>query len=337
MKKGGGLANYVKDKKGVSAIVATLIIILLVIVVTGVVWVVVRDIFKRGAEQIEISEKCRMIEFSDIIVSEENGGVYKITFTRTSAGTSDPVAGFKITLLNETHNSELLDFDKELKRLETKSKQFEANIFNSSKMKYTAYFHDESGKEQLCKTTDTFIIREGGGISDGNGGNGGNGDNGGNGNGDGGDGENGNGEPSIQCDGEWNQTAYEEGVYECDGEEVYGCNLYTCLCETGFKPNGDGTCNLEPPVNEGTINSVWNNIFFDSNDLPKDYSVSSYIGMYVNFSNSAEFSCFHINFADYISENNMSYIRVDDSPPVGIPNINVGENYHIWEAANCGA
>jgi cysteine-rich repeat protein len=387
LKKSVSHRIFSKNKKGISAIIATLIIILLIIVVGGIIWIVIRDIIQSGAEQIELAEKCRTLEFNNIKVSGSGGGTYTITFTRTGAGTEDPVAGLKITLHNETHNSEILDFDEEFERLKTRSKQLETGIINATQMKYTAYFLSDSGEEQICETTNTFTaIGEGGGgeedgeqapyCGDGNLDAGEECDDGNTEDGDGcssdcqiegggggeeepycGDGnldpgeecddgntEDGDGcssdcqieEPSIQCNGEWNQTAYEEGAYECDGEEVHGCDFYLCLCETGFEPNGDGTCELNPPVNEGIINSVWNDIFFDSDDLPKDYSVSDYIGMYVNFSDSEEFSCFLINFADYIGENDMSYIRIDDSPPAGMPNINSGEGYHIWEAEDCG-
>ncbi len=381
---------FSKNKKGISAIIATLIIILLIIVVGGIIWIVIKDIIQSGAEQVELAEKCRTLEFNNIKVSEKAGGIYTITLTRTGAGTEDPVAGLKITLHNETHNSGILDFDEEFERLETRSKQLETGIINASEMKYTAYFLSDSGEEQICETTKTFTAIKKGEIEgeegeeeppdgaycgdgnvdageecdDGNtedgdgcssdckieGGGGGDGSYCGDGNVDAGeecdDGntEDGDGcssdckieEPSDQCNGQWNQTAYEEGVYECDGEEVYGCDLYICLCRTGFEPRGDGTCELNPPVNEGTINSVWNDIFFDSPDLPEDYSVSDYIGMYVNFSDSEESNCFLINFADYISEKDISYIRVDYSLPAGTPSINAGEGYHIWQAEDCG-
>lgn len=47
-----------KNNKGLSTIVATLLIILLVLVATGVVWVVVRGVVQGGSEDIEISAAC---------------------------------------------------------------------------------------------------------------------------------------------------------------------------------------------------------------------------------------------------------------------------------------
>ena len=45
--------NLRRGKRGLSTIVATLIIILLVLVATGIIWVVVRNDIKGNAEQID--------------------------------------------------------------------------------------------------------------------------------------------------------------------------------------------------------------------------------------------------------------------------------------------
>jgi len=137
------------------------------------------------------------------------------------------------------------------------------------------------------------------------------------------------------CNGTWEEEA-EDPEVECDGTPLpNGCTI-SCTCDTGFTSNGAGSCDLNPPLNSGTINDVWINIFFNSNDLPKDSTVSSYIGDYVNFSGSSETGCFQITFAGYVPSNDISYLRVSDSPPEGAPTISSGEGYSIWEAENCG-
>lgn len=134
------------------------------------------------------------------------------------------------------------------------------------------------------------------------------------------------------CDGTWQGNSEDFGV-ECDGTPLpNGCSAM-CVCEQGFTANGAGSCSLNPPLNTGIINSIWL-IFFASNDLPKSSAVIDYIGDYANFSNSAENGCFLITFAEYIAGNDTSYMRLDYS--LGYPNINSGEEYSVWEAANCG-
>jgi len=129
----------------------------------------------------------------------------------------------------------------------------------------------------------------------------------------------------------WNQTDIDDGN-ECDG----GANCQVdCNCLVGFTADEVGGCNLNPPIETGLIGSVWNNVYFDSQNLPKSSAVTDYMGDYVNFSNSPEIGCFRIDFADYLpNPNDISYLRLDES--LGYPNINAGEGYNIWEAENCG-
>lgn len=107
------------------------------------------------------------------------------------------------------------------------------------------------------------------------------------------------------------------------------------MCTTGFHPDGNGGCQLYAPLNSGIISSAWNNIFFDSENLPKDSGVANYIADYVNFSNSPETKCFQINFASYLSQNNISYLRVSESNG-SLPNIAPSQTYSVWNATNCG-
>jgi hypothetical protein len=139
--------------------------------------------------------------------------------------------------------------------------------------------------------------------------------------------------PASSCDGVWDQEDIDDGN-ECDGDPLPDNCLASCMCEDGFSPDGSGGCILDPALTTGVIFTVWNNIFFDSHDLPKDETVSVYQAKYINFSNSPETRCFHITFVDYLEPNDISYMRLDDN--LFTPTISAGEGYSIWEAANCG-
>lgn len=151
MKKRG-----LKDKRGVSAIVATLIIILLVIVSVGIVWVVIRNIIQGGTEQLETGSQC--IEVSiDIQGVTEDSGVYSVSLRRGSGG--EKIGGIKIVLLNETDSSNIQNGFKGLNQLTTKTETFSGPT-NAIELEYTVYFIDDSGKEQICSQTGTYTIKK---------------------------------------------------------------------------------------------------------------------------------------------------------------------------------
>ncbi len=140
-----------ENKRGLSAIVATLIIILLVLVAVGIVWVVVRNLIQEGAGQIEISTKCLAIDLSAVGVVPFAGetGNYSVTL-RLNAG--ETIDGVKIALFNETTNSGVLDGFSDMDVLDTTTEKFATGITSANKLEFTVYFTDTSGNEALCTT-----------------------------------------------------------------------------------------------------------------------------------------------------------------------------------------
>lgn len=146
----------VMGKKGLSAVITTLIIILLVLVAVGIIWVVVRNLLEEGAEQIDISSKCLAVDISAVSITDVAGeaGNYSVTLKRSAGG--DAIGGVKLTLFNSTGNSGVMDFGTALSELETKTQKITAGVTNADRFEYTAYFVDSSGNEQLCSQTNTF-------------------------------------------------------------------------------------------------------------------------------------------------------------------------------------
>ncbi len=144
-----------ENKRGLSAIVATLIIILLVLVAVGIVWVVVNSVIKEGAEDIEINAKCLQVSLEAVSVVPYAGeaGNYSVTLHRT--GTGDEIGGVKISLFNETDNSGVLEGFLALGLLATETEKFEG-VTNSSRLDYTAFFIDDSGNDKLCGQTGSY-------------------------------------------------------------------------------------------------------------------------------------------------------------------------------------
>lgn len=147
-----------ENKRGLSAIVATLIIILLVLVAVGIIWVVVRNLIQGGAEQIDISTKCIAIDLRAVSVASVVGeaGNYSVTLKRMAGG--ETIDGVKIALFNETTNSGVLNEFEDFTVLDTRTETVVAGITNANKLEYTAYFLDTSGNEKLCPQTNSFTF-----------------------------------------------------------------------------------------------------------------------------------------------------------------------------------
>ncbi len=147
------------NKKGLSAVVTTLLVILLVLVAVGVIWVVIRNVVESGAETIDISSKCIAVDVSAQSVTAVSGeeGNYSVTLKRNAGG--DTIGGVKVNIFNSTASSGLIDFGATLGELETETSKIETNsVTNATKIEYTVYFVDDSGNEQFCSQTQSYTF-----------------------------------------------------------------------------------------------------------------------------------------------------------------------------------
>ena len=150
------MRGIMENKRGLSAIVATLIIILLVLVAVGIIWIVVRNVIQEGAEQVDISTKCIAVDLRAVSVVPVVGSPesYSVTLRRVAGG--EAIGGVKISLFNETANSGVLDGFLVLSELETRTETVAAGITNANRLEYTVYFLDDSGNERLCSQTNSY-------------------------------------------------------------------------------------------------------------------------------------------------------------------------------------
>jgi hypothetical protein len=161
--KGGYM---IKDKRGLSAIITTLLIVLLVLVAVGIVWAVVSGILNRGAEDLELSAKCLNIDVRASAVLCATG-VCNVTFDRTGTGT-DAIGGVKLVFRNSTAgtNSGVIDSDDvtelggDIEHLAGEIvTDIDTTLTAPDSVEVTVYFMDASGNAQLCDaqtTTKTF-------------------------------------------------------------------------------------------------------------------------------------------------------------------------------------
>lgn len=146
------------NKRGLDAVVTTLIMILLVLVAVGIIWIVVRNVVQQGSEQIDISSKCIAVDVKAVSVSPvaSQAGNYSVTLRRAAGG--DAIGGVKVTLFNATANSGVLNFTVPLSELQTSTITIVAGVTSANRIESTAYFIDASGNEQLCSQTGTFTF-----------------------------------------------------------------------------------------------------------------------------------------------------------------------------------
>lgn len=142
-------------KKGLSAVVTTLIIILLVLVAVGIIWVVVRNVIEEGAEQIDINTKCVAVDVRAVSVTESSPGDYSVTLERKAGG--GDIGGIKVNLFTDTSSSGVIDFGVAIAELERETQTINGSgLPDADRIEFTVFFLDASGNDQLCTQTNSF-------------------------------------------------------------------------------------------------------------------------------------------------------------------------------------
>jgi len=352
-----------KNRRGLSAVVTTLIIILLALVAIGTIWIVVSNLISEGTDisleqfTLDLSIKSAYVDAADL----DNVKVR----VRRSVGAGE-ITGIRFIFFNGVDS---IAISKETSLTELGEETFSftpvelGDINEGDSVSVAPVFETDSGKERTGAVTDTEQIRGeapgGSGIPECNDGF----DNDGDGNADypydGGCDDSSDGDetncgdgvceggetfetcplPELECfpvppscDGTWNETDVTDGN-ECDGTSpIQGCDLSICVCDVGFTRDSVGGCDLNPSVNSGTVLSIWPDlvavVFFDSYQLPVIPSeFPAYGGRSINFSGGA---CTTIGYLQYVIETGRSYAQLVDNVV-----ISPGESYDIWGADIC--
>ena len=151
----------IHNKRGLSEVVSTLIIILLVLVAIGIVWVVVSNVLQSGASQTEIGAKCLQVDVKANAVNCASNNVTwecDVTYNRKSGG--DAIDGIKIVLSNGLESS-TASVAGNVAPLDVRT---QSNINTTivianaepSSAQIAAFFIDDSGNEQVCNPTGAF-------------------------------------------------------------------------------------------------------------------------------------------------------------------------------------
>ncbi len=149
--KGGYM---IKNKRGLSAIITTLLIVVLVLVAVGIVWAVVSGLLIGGAEDIELSAKCLNVDVkaTAVVCTGADPDICNVTLERTGTET-EAIAGVKLVFRDSTSgtNSGVIQNASNVEALAGRTILDVATTLTApDSVEVTPYFLDASGNDQLC-------------------------------------------------------------------------------------------------------------------------------------------------------------------------------------------
>jgi flagellin-like protein len=146
----------INNKKGLSAIIGTLLIILLVVVAVGIVWTVVRGTLEGGAEDLDLGAKCldTSVTIENAVCDASDLKCY-VAIQRGTGG--DAIDGIKI-IASDGSASDSNNTEMDLGSLNLAT--YEVSLVNSgttvTSIEAAIYFDDSSGDAQVCSNTATY-------------------------------------------------------------------------------------------------------------------------------------------------------------------------------------
>ena len=144
----------INNKKGLSMIVSTLIVILLVLVAIGIIWTVVRNVINEGTETLDIAAKCLDVNLQVTAVTcVTNTGVCQVTTERSAGGGAIDgvryVVSDGISSTNEDGSA--------IAELEVATQPITEDETGAITTAYAAaYFLNAAGDKELCSASPDF-------------------------------------------------------------------------------------------------------------------------------------------------------------------------------------
>lgn len=153
-------------KRGLSAVITTLIVILLVLVSVGILWVVVRNLIQEGSEQIDLGAFTLDLQIKKVEVTGDN--VTVTVFVKRNPGQGNFV-GINF-VFSDGKNSEIMRKDTVLKELEERSFTFTLTEISTNELETVSIapiYELSSGRESTGDLSDTFDAKKGKSIATG--------------------------------------------------------------------------------------------------------------------------------------------------------------------------
>jgi len=146
-----------ENKKGLSTIVATLLIILLTLVAVGIIWVVVRNVIQSGSEQISLGKFTLNLEIKSVVVNVTNSSV-SVKIKRNPG--EGEISGLEF-IVEDGASTEVVEYNNSLVELEERTIILPltvVNMNNIQKVSVAPVFMLESGKEVIGDVKDDYIV-----------------------------------------------------------------------------------------------------------------------------------------------------------------------------------
>jgi hypothetical protein len=144
-----------RNKRGLSGIVATLLIILLVIVAVAIVWTVVRNVLEKGSDEVGFSTITTTLDVQDVQVAD---GIASVNVKR-EVGDGN-VVGVKI-VVSDGQNSISQDFIQSLEELESQTFDVDVSSLSGvSEVLVSPILELPSGEQVLGEVTDNYVVSE---------------------------------------------------------------------------------------------------------------------------------------------------------------------------------
>lgn len=151
----------IKNKRALSGVITTLIIILLVIAAIGIVWFVVRPFISGGGETFNIGTKCLQTEVEVTAVMCGTNDLCNVTLRRGSDG-ADELGGVNLIFYNSAGTDNYIkkaEGDIGQQELETVTDIDISDLSGTPEtLSIASYFIDSSGSESACDETGSYTI-----------------------------------------------------------------------------------------------------------------------------------------------------------------------------------
>lgn len=147
------------NKKGLSAIIVTVLLIGLTIVAVGVVWAVVNGVLQRGASNTDLSAKCLdIIVTATSVTCGETPAVCVVRLERTGSR-DDAISGVKMVFENAAgdRSASPATYSSPIAQLgNAQATGVVTGINTPTKVEVTVFFTDASGNTQYCPQPSKF-------------------------------------------------------------------------------------------------------------------------------------------------------------------------------------
>lgn len=230
VKRGVKRAQRKESSKGLSTIVATLLIILLTLVAVGIIWIVIKNVISNGSEQASLGKFTLNLEIKSIS-RDSNTNSMNVKIKRNTG--EGEISGLAFIAYNGDGTEIVKIENVSLNQLEEKTFEIDLsdlNVTNLEKVSIAPIFTLESGKQITGDIADTYVFSGSSGMN-------------------------------ITC----TDTCASLG-YQCETQSVCGVDINCGTCSTGYSCSS-GQCILATPIgacttlsNAGTTYTLTSNV-----------------------------------------------------------------------------